>query len=102
MERAPQNLPNTSSRLVAMAVRLLGSRSALQARLRWSDEQLELYSSGRGEPSFDEFAGLVSLIVDEQRAVIEKNRVLLSEIGTRGRGASSAGGEKPARRPPSE
>ena len=60
MDRGPGKLPNTTSRLIAMAVSLVGKESPL-----------------------DVFDRLVNLIIREQGKLIAKNKELLARIRTR-------------------
>lgn len=80
MDRGRTKLPNTSSRLIAMAITLLHSPQAVQEHMRCSNEEFEAYRSGAKEPPWQELARLIDLIVSEQSRVIQKNRDLLAEI----------------------
>jgi hypothetical protein len=77
MERLPGKLPNTSSRLIAMAVNLLGSSQEVMARMKCSAVEFEDYCASRKEPTWAQLDRLVTLIVDEQQAGITKNREFL-------------------------
>ena len=62
----PPKLPNTSSRLIALAVSLVGSAQAVSTEMRCSDEAFLDYCAGKKEPSWPELDRLVGLIVREQ------------------------------------
>ena len=83
MERAPPELPNTSSRLIAMAVSMLGSAQAVNAEMRCSAQDFDDYRIGKKEPSWPELDRLVTLIVREQNKLIARNRELLARIRAR-------------------
>ena len=85
MDRAPDKLPNTTSRLIAAAVSLVGSGEEVRAQMRATKETFLEYCAGVREPSFAELDRLVSLIVREQGKVIARNRELLQR--TRGKRA---------------
>lgn len=84
MDRVRGKLPNTSSRLIAMAASLLGSREAVRAHMQCPAEDFESYCAGTKEPPAHEFTRLVDLIVAEQQKILAKNRELLAEIRRRG------------------
>lgn len=77
LNRAPDKLPNTTSRLIAAAVSLVGSAEEVRAHMRASAEQFLEYCAGAREPSFAELDRLVTLIVREQGKIIAQNRELL-------------------------
>ena len=80
MDRAPPKLPNTSSRLISMAVSLVGEVKSVALEMKCSNADFLEYCAGRKEPPFDEFDRLISLIVREQGRMISKNRQLLADI----------------------
>jgi hypothetical protein len=80
MDRVPPKLPNTSSRLIAMAVSLLGAADQVVAEMRCSEEDFVLYCAGSKEPSWPELDRLITLIVREQGRMIAKNRELIASV----------------------
>ena len=83
MDRIPPKLPNTSSRLIALAVSLVGSGQAVSAKMRCTEDDFRDYCAGTKEPSWPELDRLVSMIVREQGKMIAKNRELLNQMRTR-------------------
>jgi hypothetical protein len=81
LDRRPDKLPNTCSRLIAMAVSLVGAVAPVMAHMRSSPADFEDYRAGRKEPPWSEFDRLVSLIVREQQVVIARNRAFLNGAG---------------------
>ena len=79
MDRVPPKLPNTASRLIAMAVSLVGDAQSVMLEMKCSHADFRDYYEGRKEPSADEFGRLVELLVREQRRVIEQNREFLAQ-----------------------
>ena len=75
----PDKLSNTTSRLIALAVSLVGSPDDVKAAMKCSDADFLAYCDGRKEPSWPELDRLITLIVREQSAIIAKNRELLDE-----------------------
>ena len=69
-----------ASRLIAMAVSVLGSRDEVRALLKCSASDFRKYCEGTKEPSWPEIERLVDAIAREQGAVIEKNREFLDEL----------------------
>jgi hypothetical protein len=69
-----------ASRLIALAISLLGSREEVRALLKCSASDFRKYCDGSKEPSWPEIDRLVDLIAREQGARIEKNRAFLDEI----------------------
>jgi hypothetical protein len=83
MDRAPSKLPNSASRLIAMAVSLVGSGDAVREHMRASQTDFTDYCAGQKEPGWSEFDRLIALIVREQGRMIAQNRELLSRIRQR-------------------
>jgi hypothetical protein len=79
----PDRLSNTTSRLIALAVSLVGSPDAVKATMKCSDADFLAYCDGRKEPSWPELDRLIDLIVREQGNIIAKNRDLLADQGAR-------------------
>jgi hypothetical protein len=69
-----------ASRLIALAISILGSREEVRALLKCSASDFRKYCDGSKEPSWPEIDRLVDLIAREQGARIEKNRAFLDEI----------------------
>lgn len=74
MDGVPPKLPNTTSRLIAMAVSLTGSVDEVRAQMRSSAADFEDYRAGRKEPIWPELDKLIALIVREQGSIIAKNK----------------------------
>lgn len=85
MDRAPPKLPNTCSRLIAMAVSLVGEPQLVLLEMRCSHDDFQEYCAGRKEPPPEQFERLVALIVHEQGKMIAKNRELLTQCRERAR-----------------
>jgi hypothetical protein len=83
MDRIPSKLPNTISRLIAMAVSLVGEAQSVMLEMRCSHVDFREYCLGLREPTTEEFERLLELIVSEQRKMIDKNRELLAQIRER-------------------
>jgi hypothetical protein len=83
MDRVPGELPNTASRLIAMAVSLVGEAPQVRACMKCSDADFREYCEGRREPSFPELDRLIQLIVREQGKLIAQNREFLRRIRER-------------------
>jgi hypothetical protein len=83
MDRAPPKLPNTSSRLIAMAVSLVGEAQSVVLEMRCSHEEFVDYCAGRREPTPEQFDRLITLLVREQGKMIAKNREMLAAIQAR-------------------
>ena len=69
-------LPTTSSRLLAMAVALVGSREKVERHMSFSVAQLVDLLAGARELSWAELDLLTTLLVREQGAIIIQNRDL--------------------------
>lgn len=80
MDRIPPKIPNTASRLIAMAVSLIGAAHAVAVEMKCTSEDFRAYAAGSKEPPPDQFERLVSLIVHEQTKLIAKNRELIARI----------------------
>jgi hypothetical protein len=83
MDRARSNPPNTASRLIAMAVSLVGDSRRVMEQMRCSEADFQLYCAGEREPGWSEYDRLIALIVDEQGIIIAKNRELLNKLRER-------------------
>jgi hypothetical protein len=78
MDRVPGRLPNTSSRLIAMAVSLVGEAQSVMLEMKCSREDFLDYCAARKEPPAEELDRLIA-----------KNREL-SQTGQTGRTSSQA------------
>ena len=83
MDRVPPRLPNTASRLIAMAVSLLGNTEAVRLEMGCTPEEFRAYGEAETEPPWHQVDRLVQLIVREQGKVIARNRKLTEEIRAR-------------------
>jgi hypothetical protein len=83
VDRAPPKLPNTTSRLIAMAASLGVGVEAIRQEMGCSASAFLEYVQGKKEPPWPEFDRLIQFIVREQGKMIVKNRELLSEIRVR-------------------
>ena len=80
LDRAPPKLPNTASRLIAMAASLVGEVEAVRLAMGCSNADFLEYVGSKKEPPWPEFDRLIQLILREQGKMIAKNRELMSEI----------------------
>ncbi|MGH8635758.1 MAG: hypothetical protein ACREUZ_01335 [Burkholderiales bacterium] len=83
MDRIPGKLPNTSSRLIAMAVSLVGEAQSVMLEMRCSSEDFLDYCAALKEPPADELDRLVKLLIREQGNLIAQNRELIAKIRAR-------------------
>ena len=80
MDRIPAKLPNTASRLIAMAASMAGSLDQVIAVMHCTEADVLKYLDGRIEPPWDQFDRLIFFIVTEQGKLMDKNRELLDAI----------------------
>ena len=80
MDRGPGKLPNTASRLIAMAVSLVGEAEPVRDVMHASHEDFRAYCAGEKELPYGELDRLIALIIREQGKIIAKNRELIAEI----------------------
>ena len=80
MERVPPKLPNTSSRLIAMAVSFVGEAQSVALEMKCSNLDFLEYCAGQKEPPLDELDRLIGLIIREQAKLIAQNRELLEKM----------------------
>jgi hypothetical protein len=80
LDRRPPKLPSTSSRLIAMAVSLVGDVETVRQEIGSSHADFRDYCAGQKEPPWPELDRLIVLIVREQGKLIAKNRELLAKI----------------------
>ena len=80
MEHVPPKLPNTSSRLIAMAVSFVGEAQSVALEMKCSNLDFLEYCAGQKEPPLDELDRLIGLIVREQTKLIAQNRELLAKM----------------------
>jgi hypothetical protein len=83
MDRGLEKIPPNASRLIAMAVSLVGSAAEVVAEMKSTDADFRAYCAAEKEPSAEEFSRLVTLIIREQGKLIAKNRELLATIRER-------------------
>lgn len=83
MERVPPKLPNTSSRLIAMAASLIGDLEAVCKEIGCSQPDFEAYCESEKELPWLERERLVEIIIREQKRLIAKNRELIAQINAR-------------------
>lgn len=79
MDRIPPNLPNTASRLISMAVSLVGEAQTVALEMKCSNTDFRDYLAGKKEPPMEEFNRLVELVVREQTKMIARNRELVAQ-----------------------
>jgi len=82
-DRAAPKLPTTTSRLIAVAVSLVGEAQSVMLEMKCSHADFREYCFGLREPSAEEFDRLIELIVVEQRKMLEQNRELLAQARAR-------------------
>lgn len=79
MDRAQSKLPNTASRLIAMAASLTGDPQSVKKAMLCSDADFLDYCAGAKEPPWHEMDRLITLMVREQGRLIAKNREFLKQ-----------------------
>lgn len=72
--------PTSASRLIAMAVSLVGEAQSVMLEMRCSHAEFREYCLGLRELPTEEFERLIELIGAEQRKMIDKNRELLAQV----------------------
>jgi hypothetical protein len=80
MDRVPPKLPNTASRLITMAMSLVGEAQAVALEMKCSHTDFRDYLAGEKEPPMEEFHRLVELVVREQGKLISRNRELIAQV----------------------
>jgi len=80
LERMPRKPPNAASRLIAMAVTLVGEAQSVMLEMRCSHAEFREYTLGLREPTAEELDRLLELIISEQRKMIERNRELAAQL----------------------
>jgi hypothetical protein len=80
MDRIGPRLPNTSSRLIAMAASLVDSAEQVRVEMGCTPEDFREYCAGHKEPPMPEFDRLITLIVREQGRMIAQNRELIAKV----------------------
>jgi hypothetical protein len=80
LDRAPGKLPNTSSRLIAMAVSLIGEAEAVRKEIGCSHEDFREYCAGWKEPPMPHLERLLQIIIREQGKLIAQNRELIARV----------------------
>lgn len=74
---------NTASRLIDMAVSLMGSVEPVIKEMKSSTDDFREYRAGTKKVPPLEYERLISLIIREQGNVIAKNRELLAKLSSR-------------------
>jgi hypothetical protein len=82
MDRVPPSVPNTASRLITMAVSLVGEAQAVALEMKCSATDFRDYLAGKKEPPMEEFNRLVDLVIREQARLIARNRELIAQART--------------------
>jgi len=77
---SPSKVPNTTSRLIAMAVSLVGEAQSVMLEMRCSHAEFREYCLSLREPTHEEFDRLLELIITEQRKMIDKYRELQAQV----------------------
>jgi hypothetical protein len=72
----PLSVPTTSSRLLAMAVVLVGSKERVRQHMQFSLEELLNLLAGSRELTWVELDLLTTLLIEEQGSMIAANRDL--------------------------
>jgi hypothetical protein len=83
MDRVPCKLPNTASRLIAMAASLVGSAHEVMVIMQCSEADFREYCDGRKDLLWPELDRLITLILREQGKIVAKNRVFLAKQAER-------------------
>ena len=79
MDRPPAGLPTTTSRLIAMAILLVGDDEEVRRTMRAAGEDFALYRKGAKEPPWQQFDRLIELIIARQRQQIQETRRRLEQ-----------------------
>ena len=74
--------PTSASRLIAMAVSLVGEAQSVMLEMRCSHAEFREYCLGLKELPTAEYERLIELIGAEQRKLIDKNKELLAQRET--------------------
>jgi hypothetical protein len=85
VDQAPPRLASTSSRLIGMAVSLVGEAQSVAHEMKCSNADFLEYCAARKEPPAQELDRLITLIIREQGRMIAKNRELLAALGAQAR-----------------
>jgi len=80
MDRAPATKPNAASRLIAMAVALVGDPLKVRKHIECSEQDFLAYCAGEKELPSSELDKLISLITHEQGILIAQNREFIASI----------------------
>lgn len=80
MDRAPTTKPNVASRLIAMAVALVGDPLKVRQHIECSEQDFLAYCAGEKELPWSELDKLISLITHEQGILIAQNREFIASI----------------------
>jgi hypothetical protein len=88
LDRAPDKLPNTASRLIAMAASLVGDAQSVMMEMKCSIYDFHAYCAAQKEPPVEELDRLLKLIIREQGNLIAKNRELIATMRAKREGQS--------------
>ena len=79
----PDRLKNTSARLIAMAVSLVGEAEPVRREMGCSHDDFRAYCAGEAEPTWPELDKLIRVVVREQGNLIATNRELMGQINAK-------------------
>ena len=85
MDQTPPELQSNSSRLIGLAVSLVGEARSVALEMKCSNADFLEYCAARKEPPAQELDRLITLIIREQGRMISKNRQLLAALGAQAR-----------------
>ena len=85
MDQTPPELQSNSSRLIGLAVSLVGEARSVALEMKCSNADFLEYCAARKEPPAQELDRLITLIIREQARMISKNRQLLAALGAQAR-----------------
>ena len=80
MDRAPDSSERMASRLISMAVSLVGDVEEVRKELTCSSKDLVEYCAARKQLTQSQFDTLFGIIFREQGKLIAENRELLAQI----------------------
>jgi hypothetical protein len=80
MNHAQPKLPGSASRLIAMAISLVGHADRVRSQMECSAEDFQAYCAGTKEPPWPELDRLIHLLTREQGKVIADYQRLLAKV----------------------
>lgn len=83
MDRIPEGISRATSRLITMAVSLLGDEEAVRKELNCSLPDFRAFIAMHKPPTAEQLNTLISIVVREQRSLIVKSRELSAELRAR-------------------